>query len=359
MRLLSGLLWFLYKIAVFYTFLVYALTYWTPSQHWLAGFIMMSLPVMLVFHLVFLPVWAFISPIRILTTLFVLALGFPFLARTFQFAPLAPARHDPATLTVLSYNVFSFALYNYQYGQDKETAREFGAWIDQQQADVLCLQEYFSRQDMADFGFSARLRRQGYRYRAFLQESHQIPNTQNGVAVFSKHPILSVRDTLFNGSNGLLQADILWQKDTVRIIDVHLYSMTLQLSGIVKQEDYEKAKLKAKYTMSQLRKGFEKRAAEVRLLKSWVADSPHPVIVCGDFNETPYGYVYGRLRRQLDNAFEEKGGGFGFTFNRAPYLIRIDHQFYDENKLELVEFKTLNQVPYSDHYPLVGRYVLK
>lgn len=365
MRLLSGLLWFLYKIAVFYTFLVYALNYWTPSHHWLAGFVMMSLPVMLVFHLVFLVIWTFISPKRILTTLFVLALGYPFLDRTFQFgrssaqASLAPGQEDPPSLTVLNYNVYSFALYRYQYGQDKETARQFGSWIDQQQADVLCFQEYFSRQDMADFDFTARLRSLGYRYQAFLQESEYAANAQNGVALFSKYPILAVRDTLFSGSNGLVQADILWQKDTVRIIDVHLYSMTLQLSGIVNREGYEKSKHEAKYAISQLRKGFEKRGAEVGLLESWVADSPHPVIVCGDFNETPYSYVYGRLRRRLDNAFEEKGSGFGFTYNHAPSFIRIDHQFYDKNKLELVGFETLNKVPYSDHYPLVGRYVFR
>lgn len=370
MRLLSGLFWFLYKITVFYTLLVYALTYWTPSHHWLAGFVMMSLPVMLVLHLVFLVIWAVVSPKRLLTTLFVLALGYPFLARTLQFAPpsaqasLPPEREGSPSLTVLNYNVYNFALNNYQFGQDKETSRQFGAWIDQQQADVLCFQEYFSRPDMADFDFTSRLRRQGYRYSAFLQESDHVPNTQNGVALFSKYPILAVCDTLFGGSNGLVQADILWQNDTIRIIDVHLYSMTLQLSGIVNKgivnkEEYEKSKHEAKYALTQLRKGFEKRGEEVKLLESWVAGSPHPVIVCGDFNETPYSYVYGRLRKQLDNAFEQRGSGFGFTYNHAPYFIRIDHQFYDKSKLEIVSFETLNQIPYSDHYPLIGRYVFK
>ena len=370
MRLFSVLLWFLYKIAVFYTLLVYALTYWTPSHHWLAGFVMMSLPVMLVFHLGFLVIWSLISPKRLLTTLFILALGYPFLARTFQFGrsssqvSLAPERKESAMLTVLNYNVYNFDFYNYQYGQDKETVRQFGTWIEQQQADVLCLQEYFSRRDMADFDFTTRLRSQGYRYREFLQESENVPNAQNGVAIFSKYPILAVRDTLFTGSNGLVQADILWKNDTVRIINVHLYSMTLQLSGIVNKgivnkEEYEKSKHEAKYALKQLRKGFEKRGAEVELLESWVADSPYPVIVCGDFNETPYSYVYGRLRRRLDNAFEEKGSGFGFTYNHLPYFIRIDHQFYDKGRLELVDFETLNEIPYSDHYPLVGHYVFR
>ncbi len=365
MRLLHGFLWFFYKIAVFYTLLVYALAYWIPSHHWLAGFAMMSLPVMLVFHLVFLVIWAFWGPKRLITTLVVLALGYPFLDRTLQFSPpsvqssLPPGHEASAILTVLNYNVYSFNLFKYQYAEEKETTRQFGAWIDQQQADVLCFQEYISRPDMNDFDFTARLNSRGYRYRAFLQESKNLADSQNGVALFSKHPILAIRDTLFGGSNGLIQADILWNNDTVRIIDAHLYSMTLQLSGIINREDYEESKHIAKYNLSQLGKGFKQRGLQVELLENWVADSPHPVIVCGDFNETPYSYVYGRLRRRLDNAFEERGSGFGFTYNRAPYFIRIDHQFYDKSRLELVTFETLNQVPYSDHYPLVGRYVLR
>lgn len=365
MRLFSSFLWSLYKIAVIYTLMAYALTYWIPSSHWLAGFVMLSLPVMLVIHVAFLVVWAIISPKRILTTLFVLALGYPFLARTLQFnrpgfdASMSPDSKGIEGLTILNYNVFSFGLYNYQYGNNKETVKQFGTWLSQQNADVLCMQEYFSHEGMDDFGFTARLHKQGYKYRAFLERLSRDSDSQNGMAVFSKFPIVAVRDTLFSGQNGLLQTDIVFRGDTVRVIDVHLYSMTLQLSGIVDRQDYEKAKQETKYTLKQLRKGFEKRGAEVGVLENWVAGSPHPVIVCGDFNETPYSYVYGRLRQQLRNAFEDKGSGFGFTYNHLPYFIRIDNQFYDNEKLNLVGFETLNQVPYSDHYPLIGRYMLR
>ena len=61
--------------------------------------------------------------------------------------------------------------------------------------------------------------------------------------------------------------------------------------------------------------------------------SPYPVILCGDFNEVPYGYAYGRVRKQLRNAFENSGTGFGFTYNKAPRYIRIDNQFYSNKKV--------------------------
>ena len=365
MRLFSGFFWSLYKIAVLYTLLVYALTYWIPSTHWIVGFMMLSLPVMLVFHVIFLVIWAFLAPKRMLTSAFVLVVGYPFLARTFQFKKpeanflSASGLRETKPLTLLNYNVFSFGLYNYQYGNNKENAKQFGAWFSQQDADILCMQEYFSQDGMDNFRFTDRLRKQGYRYHAFIRKLNPGNDNQSGVAVFSKFPIVSVRDTLFSGQNGLLQTDIVRQGDTISVIDVHLYSMTLKLSAIVNKEDYENSKHEAKYTFKQLRKGFEKRGAEIKVLESWIADTPHPTIVCGDFNETPYSYVYGRLRRKLANSFEERGSGFGFTYNHLPYFIRIDNQFYDKNKLELVDFETLNQVPYSDHYPLVGRYMFK
>ncbi len=365
MRLLNGLLWSIYKIAVIYTLLVYALTYWIPSAHWIAGFLMLSLPVMLVFHVVFLFIWALLAPKRVLTTIFVLLLGYPFLNRTFQFgnspaeASSLPENKEKKYLTILNYNVFSFGLYDYQYGNKKETVKNFGTWISEQNADILCLQEYFSHTGMDDFNFTERLQRQGYKHSAFLKKLDYGTKNLSGVAVFSKFPIVAVQDTLFSGQNGLLQTDILWNGDTISVIDVHLYSMTLKLSAVVRQENYEQSKHEAKYAFKQMKKGFERRGAEVELLEKWIAATPHPTIVCGDFNETPYSYVYGRLRKRLDNAFEQKGSGFGFTYNHLPYFIRIDNQFYDKSRLELLDFETLNQIPYSDHYPLIGKYQVK
>lgn len=362
MRLLTGLLWFLYKIVVFYTLLVYALTYWTLSAHWIAGFMMMSLPVLSIAHLAFLLLWLLVSPRRAAVPLLVLVAGFPFLERTFQVGAsmdVTSDRVETPSLSILNYNVFSFGLNSYRYGQDNTTVKDFKAWLDRQDADVLCFQEYFSHGDMKDFEVTKLLRQNGYRHQAFLLKKKSGSPGEFGLAIFSKHPILATRDTLFSGQNGLIEADIVWKKDTVRVINVHLYSMTLQLSQVVDGEDYEKKKREAKYAFRQLRRGFETRAQEIKPLEKWIADSPYPLIVCGDFNETPYSYVYGRLRQRLSNAFEEGGQGFGFSYNRLPYFIRIDNQFFDQKRLKLNSFKTLQEVPYSDHYPLIGRYSLQ
>ena len=78
----------------------------------------------------------------------------------------------------------------------------------------------------------------------------------------------------------------------------------------------------------------------------------------GDLNETPYGWAYGTIRERLQNAFEEAGSGFGFTLNRSPYFVRIDNQFFS-NDWQILQFKTLRTIRYSDHFPLMGEYKLK
>jgi len=364
MRVGSGFFWFLYKIVVIITLVAYALAFWTPSPHWIAGFWMMAVPLLMLFHLGLLLLLLLISPRGILLPLVMVGLSCPFLPRTVQFDflkndPVAPVVLEPDnTLSVLNYNVFRFDMFNYQDRKDTTIIYPIRRWLSNQQADVLCFQEFYHYDHTPDLDFRGLLKKAGYRHQAFQINQHQGDSPyRTGLALFSKFPIVAVRDTLFSGQNGLLQADIAWRGDTVRLIDVHLYSMTLRLSAIVNKEELDVSKNEAKYSFRQLQKGFQRRSTQVELLESWVADSPHPVIVCGDFNETPYSYVYGRLRHQLDNAFEEKGSGFGFTYNHLPYFIRIDHQFYDKNKLELVDFETLNQIPYSDHYPLLGRYV--
>ena len=60
----------------------------------------------------------------------------------------------------------------------------------------------------------------------------------------------------------------------------------------------------------------------------------------------------------LNNAFEEKGQGFGFTRFGKPFPVRIDNQFFSD-EIGLKSFKTLDNLRYSDHVPIIGTYSWK
>ncbi|MFH0999552.1 MAG: endonuclease/exonuclease/phosphatase family protein, partial [Bacteroidota bacterium] len=82
-----------------------------------------------------------------------------------------------------------------------------------------------------------------------------------------------------------------------------------------------------------------------------IKQSPYPVIVCGDFNDTPVSYTYHKMRGQLTDAFINAGNGFGNTYERKIASFRIDYIFHSP------EFDSKNfKVPhllYSDHFPVV------
>jgi endonuclease/exonuclease/phosphatase (EEP) superfamily protein YafD len=80
--------------------------------------------------------------------------------------------------------------------------------------------------------------------------------------------------------------------------------------------------------------------------------SPYPVIVAGDFNDTPVSYTYRVMRRGLNDAFVEAGYGAGFTYRGKYPPNRIDYIIYGEG-IECTDFDIV-KVRYSDHYPVIA-----
>jgi endonuclease/exonuclease/phosphatase family metal-dependent hydrolase len=345
----------LYRVAVLITLAIYALYYSPWPIHWGTHFVLLSIPGWLCFHGLVLLLSLFgrwrIGWLALLVTL----AGVPFWRSTFQVSADSDSvfMPDPGSLTIVNYNVKNFDHYTYsRVGSD--VPERLLDWLVATQADVLCLQEV---QDLgkAPFNATQRLREAGYRHTATFDQKAR----PSGLVVYAKHPIVGVDNAYFGGQNGLVSADMVWQTDTLRIINVHLHSMTLRFEGLRKSQDMAQTKAALREIARKMKKGYEERTEQAALLSEWIAASPYPVIVCGDFNETPYSYVYRMLQKQLSNAYEEKGRGFGFTFRSAPYWIRIDHQFYDPNRLNLVAFKTHREITLSDHYPLRATYSMK
>lgn len=94
------------------------------------------------------------------------------------------------------------------------------------------------------------------------------------------------------------------------------------------------------------------RAAEAEKLAAFIAESPYPAIIGGDFNDLPFSYTYTKVRGSLSDAFTIKSRGFGRTYNLLSPTLRIDHVFFDPSFMDVTAFKT-PYVPWSDHRPIV------
>ncbi|WP_332368075.1 endonuclease/exonuclease/phosphatase family protein [Spirosoma telluris] len=161
--------------------------------------------------------------------------------------------------------------------------------------------------------------------------------------------------------NGFLCADIAYGADTIRVVNVHLWSMgvrTNQATDALKAGNLGKFASELIDTFTKLKEGFANRNEQLMEVESYVAGSRYPVIICGDFNETPMGYSYGKLSQNFRNAFEEAGQGLGFTLNRHPYCARIDQQFVSAD-WHIKACQTLSNISFSDHFPVLAQYVLK
>ena len=362
MSLFRSVFWLLNKLLFVYCIVVYCLVYSTWATHWLAGFMMMSLQVVWAINALFVLYWLLSQPPRALLSVLILAVGFPLFERTYQFGSTPKARQasrQQKTLRVLSYNVMSFDVQGYLDNINPQSALGMVSWAKNNEADVKCFQEFYNLDSRPNFNTTQQIKAQGYRYMAALHPL-AAQNEENffGLAIFSKYPIVAREEVVFAGLNGLLRADIKIGKDTLRIINVHLRSMALRINKVLKEKEYQVAKAETKSALKILKSGFEKRASHVEIMEEWIKKSPYPIILCGDFNEIPYGLAYGRVGRYLNSTFENAGVGFGFTYNKAPKFIRIDNQFYDPKKFEAVELKTYRNVVFSDHNPIEGTYVI-
>lgn len=359
-RFFASLLWSLNLLLFLYTVLLYFLLYKLPIQHWTAGMLLITLPVAWAVNIIYAVFWAISRSWRATLSAITLLAGFWLWPRTFAYEPAGRNITGRPTLRIFSYNVTMFDAVSYFPSRKlAPSSQQLARFVCKQTADVLCLQEFYNEPTVPVFNMIERLQQVGYRYHATLKSGSSKGETGLvGVALFSRYPILAQGDTAFTESNGLVWADLNMGKDTVRVIDVHLQSMGIRVRKVFVQDGLEGVKYETRSILSALRTGFTDRDEQVKVLERYIAESPYPVIVSGDFNETPYSIVYERLRRRLRNAFEDAGRGFGFTLNRAPKYIRIDNQFYD-SRLTVLSFETLRDVPYSDHFPIQGRFGIK
>ncbi|MEY2792423.1 MAG: hypothetical protein RJA76_415 [Bacteroidota bacterium] len=358
-KIISSFIWLGTLPLCIYTLITYTLSYTLIFEHWIAGFLMMSLPYAQILCFISLIYWLTRRAKRALLPLTVLLLGYGFVKRTIVF-------HDPKAslekpLRILNYNVYG--MYSNDYEGNQAHLKDLKNFMKNEDADIKVFQEFYSNKDRKAFR-TIEFMDESYPHHAFipLKEENFDKNEKMGLAIFSKYPIIHYEGEQYkNSSNGYLLADIVVEKDTIRIINVQLWSMGIRVgkvTGNIREQDYSNAKKEGRGILASLKKGFINHKREMDQINRFIQKSPYPILVMGDLNETPYGFAYGTIRERLKNSFEEAGNGFGFTLNRSPYLVRIDNQFYSE-EFEILQFQTLRNIKFSDHFPIVGTYELK
>ncbi|MGV6862462.1 MAG: endonuclease/exonuclease/phosphatase family protein [Putridiphycobacter sp.] len=264
--------------------------------------------------------------------------------------------HSADAIQVMSYNV---RIFNYYDSKNRiDTRDNIFNFLTKSQPDVICFQEFYHENGSQNFKTKDTLV-------SFLNAKHNherythemLGEKYFGLATFTKFPIVGKGEIAFDNddNNYCIFTDIKKNRDTLRVFNAHLGSIRLQDSDYAFFGDLETGKIyqrevKEQKIVGRLLSAFEKRAAQIKLVMEKVVKSPYPVILCGDFNDTPVSYCYRQVSRHLEDSFVESGNGVGATYVGKIPSNRIDYIFHSKG-LKASEF-TVHDFEFSDHKPV-------
>lgn len=262
----------------------------------------------------------------------------------------------------MSYNVRLFDLYNWSH--NLETRAEIFDFLKQEKPAVLCFQEFYSQDGTTFNNIDSVKKVTGLRYfKKIYSETLRITDHW-GMAIFSRYPILKMGRVNFSAksSNAAMYCDLQTAYDTIRLYNVHMESVRLDiedysyLQKVKENRDSVKVSSTGKL-VRRLKKAFIKRASQVDELVDHIAKSPYKTVVCGDLNDTPASYTYRLIKGNMKDAFVESGYGIGSTYNGIIPALRIDYIFHD-NKLESSAYRKYHK-NLSDHFPISCKVYVK
>ncbi|MBX2895959.1 MAG: endonuclease/exonuclease/phosphatase family protein [Cyclobacteriaceae bacterium] len=315
-----------------------------PHVFWPAAFLSYGFPLIICLNLILLTLALINKRLTAFIWFLFFLLGAPYLMRTLRYNN---SKKLTNTVRVLSFNAKLFRM-PHVYDQ---FSTELINWIATDSSAIKCIQEYSTNPTWEGLDVTGKLRAAGYEGYTFVAE---IDDRQHnpGLAIFSTYEFINSGVVWHDPQslNAAIFADLKYGEKIIRVYNVHLSSMklTARPTGWLH---------KIHYLFQQLKTGSVNRSKQINRLVDHMKTSPYPYLVCGDFNETPYSYVYSRMRRELTNAFEERGSGFGFTLNQKPYFLRIDHQFFSR-EFKLQKYDVDKTMKISDHFPTYGYYIL-
>lgn len=304
------------------------------------------LPILIVLNFILLIYWLIRKRWLIAIIPFVtIACCIPYITTLVQFRSLDTKVDSQPGLKIATYNVARF---------NRETsgflAQDILAEMKRQKVDIFCIQEYME---------TGGERRNSALYKEYFP---YLAMAGRDVVIFSKYPFKESKPFLFEGSNQAgMWADVNVNGKTIRIYNVHLETTgingTMYEARRLTRRGYkidENSIIKAIYGNYAI--DMMARAGQASILANDIRNSTVPTIVCGDFNDVPYSYVYKTMKGNLVDGFKECGSGGWMGTYRGKKNVRIDYIFHSESMEGLSYYKV--NLTYSDHYPVFMKIAL-
>ncbi len=262
---------------------------------------------------------------------------------------------EDSFIRVMSYNV-----HNFKHVDEKTPSADFAYQVinkvREQNPDILCCQEFSAfesgvsrSKNIENFMQSA-----GFRY-FYYNEKH----SYGGNVIFSKFPLERIPENSELGKgtpSGVMVSVDAGAKGRFYVADMHLLSYNItdgEIDVLTHSSEFRNQLDTIGMTVARkLKYAFEQRSDEIASVLETMPMLDGPIIVCGDFNDTPMSFTYKQMQNAgFTDSFTQVGRGIKPTYGGKLPLLRIDY-IWGNDRIIPLGFKRIRYKA-SDHYPVM------
>jgi len=322
-------------LLIFITFISYLSPFVDPSSFWFFSFFGMAYPWLLAVNIIFILFWLSSKNWYFLFSIGCILVGLNHFQSFVGLNQALPKQEGE--ITVMTFN-------SRKYRKIKgPTKNKFKDFLVTYHPAIITVQEGFENEHPSI------LKEYPYNYRpkgATLCIYSKYPFTNKGKLDISK-----------SSQNGCIFVDLKINGQPLRIYNMHLQSNRVSgdASKLKKEGDIQTKEtwLGIKGILRKTSRAASIRSAQAKAIITHFKKSKHPIIVCGDMNDTPLSYNYRLFSNVLNDGFKERAIGLGTTYNETIPLLRIDYIWTDK-RLHVNSHEIINE-NFSDHYPVISR----
>ena len=275
--------------------LSFTLPYLPPKTFSFLSVINLGVSFLIFINGLFFLYWLIKLKKQFMLSLVVLIIGYFCFGSLYKFSASKKVESQQ-NIKVMNYNVRLFNLY--EWIPEKHIETKIIDFVKTESPDVLSIQEYHPHKNI-DLSF--------FKYKF---EKLSGKKTKYGQAIFSKFPIVNSGSIEFpDTANNAIYADVVKGKDTIRFYNIHLESMRIDTKvESLKTEDSERL-------FKRIGTTFKMQQFQTELFLMHKKQCKYRMVICGDFNNTAFSYVYRKIKGDLNDTFKEAGNGFGRTYD--------------------------------------------
>lgn len=321
-----------------------------PTRHGALGCIGMVFPFMVIVNVALLAAIVIVKWQRMWVPIAGLAAVYPAIRVV---CPLNMSETPPeGSIKVLSYNV---CVYN-GARQCDDALNTIMDYLKSENADIVTLQEDEVRGK--DNAMERLKKLYEYNDTMHLNGNNGMVNV---IGIHTRYPIVKrERIDYESANNGSAAYHLLVDGDTVIVVNNHLESTHLKSedrerykSALKGEMSRDEARQEARYLWSTLGRWTAKRAPQARAVHDYVeAHRDKPLIVAGDFNDTPLSYARHTIAQGLTDCYVAAGKGPGLSYNKKGFNFRIDHMMCSDH-WQPYQCRVDSKIKASDHYPIM------